>query len=144
MMNQEFSEDGVAFSVPEGWTVQREETEEGWAVTLQSPGTAFAMFSMDRTMPETEAVARTALEALWADYPALEARPAIDMLAGEMAIGHDVEFFSLDMASTCWTRSLYAGAGTLLVLCQCCDADEEDYESVLRAVCASLRVVDED
>src|SRR5262245_14296519 len=47
-MNGEFSEDGVAFTVPEGWKVQREETEEGWVVTLQSPGTAFAMFSMDR------------------------------------------------------------------------------------------------
>ena len=139
-MTAEFSEDGVSFSVPEGWSLQREETEQGWTVTLQSPGTAFALFSMDRSMPETSEVAQTALDALRGDYPALEAQPAIDMLAGEMAMGHDIEFFSMDMASTCWTRSLYAGAGTLLVLCQCCDADTEDYESVLRGVCASLRV----
>jgi hypothetical protein len=139
-MTADFSEDGICFSVPEGWALQREETAEGWTVTLQSPGTAFALFSLDHSMPETTEVARTALEALQGEYPALEARPAIDMLAGEMAVGHDIEFFSMDMASTCWTRSLYAGPGTLLVLCQFCDADEEDYESVLRGVCASLRV----
>jgi hypothetical protein len=143
-MSGEFSEDGVAFTVPEGWAVEREETTEGWAVTLQSPGAAFALFSLDRRMPEPAEMVAADLEALREDYPALDVRPAIDMLAGEMAVGHDAEFFCLDMPCTRWTRSLYAGAGTLLVLCQISDADEEDYESALRGVCASLRVVDED
>ena len=33
-----------------------------------------------------------------------------------MAVGHDINFFSLDLTNTCWTRSLYGDRGTLLVL----------------------------
>ncbi len=136
---KDFYEDGLSFSYPEDWKLERDSDAEGWTVTLQSPGTAFAMIRLDQEMPMTEDVASTALEALKDDYPALEARPAIDMLAGEMAIGHDVEFFSLDMATTCWTRSFYGAAGTVLVMCQVSDIDQETYEPALRGICASLR-----
>jgi hypothetical protein len=60
-----------------------------------------------------------------------------------MAIGHDIEFFSLDVPVTCWTRSFYGVAGTVLVLCQVADPDEADYESTLRAICASMRTEEE-
>jgi hypothetical protein len=139
-MAREFSADGVSFRCPDGWKMEREDAEEGWTVTLQSPGTAFALIRLDRNMPDTADVAQTTLEALRADYPDLEAETFVDMLAGEMATGHEVHFFSLDLSVTCWTRSLYAGAGTLLVLCQVSDMEEAEYEPLLRAVCASLRV----
>ena len=81
-----------------------------------------------------------ALDTLRADYPTLEAGPAIETLAGEMAVGHDIEFFSLDMVNTCRTRSFHGPAGTVFVMCQASGADqEEDYDSALRAVCASMR-----
>ena len=61
------------------------------------------------------------------------------ILAGSLSI----EFFSMDMVNTAWTRSFYGPAGTVLVLCQASGADEEDYEPVLRAVCASMRAEQE-
>ena len=63
----------------------------------------------------------------------------LDALHGEMAIGHDMEFFSLDMVNTCWTRSFYGVGGTVFLLCQTTGADAEDYEPALRGIGASMR-----
>jgi hypothetical protein len=137
-MSATFAADGLGFSYPEDWTLEREEEENGWTVTVQSPGTAFALVRLDLELTEPSEVVEATLKALRDDYPDLEAETAMDLLAGEMAIGYDIEFFSLDMTVTCWMRSLYAGAGTVLVMCQFSDAEQEVAEPVLRALCASL------
>jgi hypothetical protein len=142
-VTKQFRQDGVSFDYPANWTLERESAEDGWTVTVQSPGTAFAMIRLDPTLPPTEQVAQTALDALRADYEELEAEPCVEMLAGEMAIGHDINFFALDLSNTCWTRCIYAAAGTLLVLCQVSDLEQVEYEPVLRAICQSLQA-DED
>jgi hypothetical protein len=142
-MSKHFVEDGISVSFPESWRLEREESDEGWTVLLQSPGTAFVTITFDGSMPPAEDMAETALEAMRAEYPNLEAEPAIETLGGQMAIGHDMQFFSFDLTNTCWTRSLYGDAGTVLVLCQTSDLDLETYEPVLRAICASLRVAEE-
>jgi hypothetical protein len=85
-------------------------------------------------------MAQTALEALQEEYPDLESEPHVDMLAGQMAIGHDVRFFSLDLTNTCWIRSFYSDAGTVLVMCQSNDLDLEQTEPILRAICTSMRM----
>jgi hypothetical protein len=136
---KDFSEDGLSFSYPDDWKMEREPCAEGWTVSLQSPGTAFAVIRLERDMPDIEEVALTALEALKEDYPSLEAATSIDMLAGEMAKGHDVQFFCLDLLNTCWTRSFYGTAGTVLVMCQVSDIEQDAYEPALRGICASLR-----
>ena len=69
--------------------------------------------------------------------------PQVDTLAGQMAVGHDIQFFSLDLTNTCWTRSIDSAAGVVLVLCQTNDLELEQYEPVLRAICASLTVEEE-
>src|SRR5262249_23814908 len=89
-MTKLFNEDGVSFRYPADWTLEREDGEHGWTVSLQSPDTAFAVISCDEKMPETEEVAEAVLEALQADYPDLEAEPCVDTLAGRMAVGHDI------------------------------------------------------
>jgi hypothetical protein len=142
-MSKHFAEDGISLSFPESWSLEREESDEGWTVLLQSPGTAFLTVTFDSSMPPAEDMAETALEAMRAEYANLEAEPAIETLAGQMAIGHDMQFFSFDLTNTCWTRSLYADAGTILVLCQTSDLDLDAYEPVLRGICASLRVTEE-
>src|SRR5262245_36872215 len=55
-----FEEDGLSFQYPENWQLQREESANGWTVTLQSPDTAFFMVSFDADMPEAEQMAQTA------------------------------------------------------------------------------------
>jgi hypothetical protein len=138
-MTKEFNEDGLSFSYPDDWRIEREPNSDGWTVTLQSPGAAFALVRLDRTMPPVEDVVMTTLNALKEDYPNLEAQSGVDLLAGEMAIGHDIEFGSLDLNVTCWTRSFYGAAGTVLVLCQVSDVDQDTYEPELRAICASMQ-----
>jgi hypothetical protein len=142
-MSQQFQAEGISFRYPDNWRLEREDTEDGWTVLLQSPGTAFLTLTCDRIGPSTEEMAEATLEALRSDYPGLEASPKIDTLAGQMAIGHDIQFFSLDLTNTCWTRSLYSDAGTVLLLCQANDLELEEYEPVLRAICASLKVEEE-
>src|SRR5206468_693864 len=102
-------------------------------VLVQSPGTAFLTLSCDAEMPTTEDMADTALAALRDDYPGLESEGRVDTVAGQMAVGHDVNFMSLDLTNTCWTRSLYSDAGTLLILCQANDLELERYGPVLKA-----------
>jgi hypothetical protein len=142
-MSREYRSDGVSFRYPDNWRLEREESEDGWTVLLQSPGTAFLTLTCDHSGADKEEIAEAALDALRADYPALESNPRVDTLAGQMAVGHDIQFFSLDLPNTCWTRSIYSDAGAMLVLCQANDLELEEYEPALRAICASLKVEEE-
>ncbi len=139
-----FEDAGVRFRYPENWQLQREDTEDGWTVMLQSPETAFLLISMREDMPSVDEVAATALAALQEDYPELESEECVDSLAGQPAVGHDIRFFSLDLTNTAWTRSVYSERGTLLVLCQVNDLELEKNEPVLRAICASLEIDHDD
>ena len=142
-MAEQFEHDGIRFSYPENWRLEREDTDSGWTVLLQSPGTAFFLLSLDEGGPDSDAMARTALDALREDYPDLEADECVESLAGQPAVGHDIQFTSLDLTNTCWTRGFYCADGTVLVLCQLNDLELQTTGPVLRAICASLRVEDE-
>jgi hypothetical protein len=98
------------------------------------------MLTYDSTMPEVGQVAQTVLDALRADYPELEADDALESLAGQPAIGHDIQFFSLDLTNTCCTRAFYSETGTVLVMWQANDMELEYFEPILKAICASVRV----
>jgi hypothetical protein len=138
-----FDEAGIRFRYPENWKLEREDTEGGWTVSLQSPETAFVTIGLYQDGPDVEGVAETALAAMREDYPDLEAEDCVDSLAGRPAIGHDIRFFSLDLTNTCWIRSFYCSRGTIVVMCQVNDLELEKNEPVLRAICASLQVDDE-
>lgn len=139
-MASHFEREGVSFRYPESWRLECEEGAGGWTVSLQSPGTAFLTLTYDESMPEVEEMADAALSALREVYPDLEAEDRVEQLAGQIAVGHDISFLSLDLTNTCWTRSFYSDTGTLLLLCQSSDFEMEKYGPVLRAVGASLRV----
>jgi hypothetical protein len=139
-MTQHYQADGISFDYPDAWRLEREESADGWTVMLQSPGTAFMTLTYDQSGATIEEVADAALEALKADYPTLEIQPRVDTLAGQMAVGHDIQFFSLDLTNTCWTRCLYCADGILLVLCQTNDLELEQYEPLLLAICSTLKV----
>jgi hypothetical protein len=135
-----FDHQGIHFQYPENWRLEREDTETGWTVTVQSPNTAFFLLSYDADMPLTEQVLEATLTALRADYPDLEVYDRTERLAEQPAVGHDIQFTSLDLTNTCWTRSFYTDQGTVLVMCQATDLDLELAEPVLKAICASLQV----
>jgi hypothetical protein len=138
-----FEDGGIKFRYPENWKLEREDSDTGWTVSLQSPGTAFMMVCLREDMPTADQLAEAALDALREDYPELEVDDCVDSIAGQPAVGHDIRFFSLDLTNTCWTRSFYSNQGTVLLLCQTSDLELENNGPVLKAICASLEVEDE-
>jgi hypothetical protein len=139
-MSKQFHHAGVSFEYPDNWLLEPEDHDDGWGLSLYSPGTAFVTIRCHRSMPTIEELAETALAAMRAEYPDLEAEPRVESLAGQMALGHDMQFMSLDLTNIAWTRSLYTDAGTLLILGQTSDADPGGYEPVLRGILTSLRL----
>lgn len=139
----EFCDGGIRFRYPETWTLEREDNDAGWTVSVQSPGTAFLMVCLRQDTPATDEVADAALSALQDDYPELEYEPCIDSVAGQPAVGHVIRFFSLDLTNTCRTRSFYSSEGTVLVLWQVNDLELEQAEPVLKAICSSFEVESE-
>ena len=137
-----FHADGIGFQYPDNWQLTRENADTGWTVSVQSPETAFFILTFDEEMPDLDALAETVLEALRADYPDLEADDALESLAGQPALGHNIRFFSLDLTNTCCTRCFYSDAGTILLMWQMNDLESDVMEPVFRAICASLRVED--
>ena len=139
-MSQHYQADGVSFHYPENWQLDREECADGWTVLVQSPGTAFLTLTRDGSGASAEEIAAAALEVLQAEYPTLDARPQVESLAGQMAVGHDIHFFSLDLTNTCWTRAFDIDDGVVLVLCQSNDLELDEYGPILRAIGASLKI----
>jgi len=141
-MAAEFSDSGVSFRYPETWTLEREETESGWVVSVNGPGTAFVTVCLREDRPKVQDLSRAVLDTLREDYPELEADEKTERLAGRKAVGHDVRFFSLDLTNSCWTRSFTAPTGTVLVMCQTSDLELETMGPVMKAIRDSLRVTD--
>jgi len=136
---RELSRDGLTFRFPEAWKVVEEEAAEaGWTLTLQTPGDAFALIRLDRTLPEPGEMLEEALAGLRSEYRDIDVETALETIAGDVAVGHDVEFLSLDLPVSCWTRSFHGPAGTVLVYCQVSDADREEHEPALRNLTASM------
>jgi hypothetical protein len=136
----DFSESGVSFTYPESWQFEREETDDGWVVSVNGPGTAFVTVCLREDRPGVKRLTRAVLDTLREDYPELEAEEKVEQLAGRKAFGHDIQFFSLDLTNTCWTRSFASPPGTVLVICQTSDLELETMGPVMRGICASLRV----
>jgi hypothetical protein len=139
-MVAQFEERGLRFRYPASWKLEREETEEGWTVSIQSPDTAFILICVREDMPAVEDLAESAVDAFRQEYKDVEVEDCVDQIGGQPALGHEIHFFSFDLTNTCWTRSFYSGAGTVLVMCQANDMDLETHGPVMRAICASLEV----
>jgi len=142
-MSQIFDRSGVRFEFPHNWKLEFEEAHGGWTATVYSPDTAFFLISFHPDAEDAGALADTALEALRESYPDLESEAAMETLAGEPAIGHDVDFMTLDLANSCLIRSLAAPVGSLLLLSQWTDIEPAVHPQVLRAIRASLTVEDD-
>jgi hypothetical protein len=140
-MPAHFHANGIAFLYPENWSLEQVDHETGWTATVQSPDTAFLTVTFDADVTDNTRLADAALAALREEYPDLEAEPRVETIAGQPSVGHDVRFFSFDLTNTAWIRSFRSEQGSVLVLCQFNDLEEETNEPVLRAICASIEEV---
>jgi hypothetical protein len=145
-MIQSFERDGVRFQYPGNWTVEATDggpDEGGWTVSVQSPETAFLLVSLRPDADDPAQLADQTLEALRADYQELDSENVVETLGGVVAIGHDIDFLTVDTPITCRTRCLETPAGPLLLLAQTSEYDRPRNDPVLRAICASLTVDEE-
>lgn len=138
-----FERAGIRFRYPENWTATSDETDEGWTVSVQSPETAFLLVSLRPDADNPAELADMALDTLRGDYQEVDVEGAADTLAGQPAVGHNIEFMTLDTPVTCWTRCLEGPSGVVLVMCQTSEFDRRRNEPVLKAICASFEF-DED
>ena len=137
-----FEAGNVRFLYPENWQLERDESVEGWSVAVQSPGTAFMFVSVYPERPPVKRVLDTTISALREDYPDLEAEDAVEQIAYHRAVGHDIQFFSMDLTNTCWVRSFRTPQVTVLILCQTSDLELDFVEPVFRAIRASFEMVE--
>jgi hypothetical protein len=143
-MGREFAQFGIRIQYPEKWTVETEDTEDGWSVSIISPDTAFLMISSYSNDFAPEELADMALAAMRESYAELEAESVVETLAGLPAIGHDVEFVALDLFNTCWIRALAGLEGNLLLMSQCTDQELDGNGETMRSISASLQFQDDD
>lgn len=142
-MTETFDDLGIRFEYPAEWEL--EVTEDGaiTTVSIQSPsGPAFALVTIDESCPAPIEVIEAALEAMREEYPGLDSTPAREMIDGHPAIGHDVEFFSLDMTSGCIIRCFRTERRTVLVFGQWSDIEDEATCAALAAMRKSLEETD--
>ena len=141
-MAARFERNGVSFQYPENWQVLPERYQSGWAVTVQSPGTAFLTVTCDDSKAGMGELADAALRILSEEYKQSDVEPFSGTIAGLPAIGHDVDFFSFDLTNSCLIRTVAIGQGVLLLVGQASDV-EENFFRVLQAIVASIEI-DED
>ena len=137
-----FERDGIRFQYPDNWSIDSQELDDGWSVTVQSPGTAFMTLSYHPGERDCAVVTDSALEALREEYPLVEADPAVETIAGQPAVGYDVRFYSLDLTNSAFIRGFACEDGCVLILSQLNDLEDDRLGPVLRAVSASVEVED--
>ena len=142
-----FDDLGIRFEYPMGWEMDVSEDGGRATVAVQAPsGLAFALVTLDADRPAPAALADEALGAMKEEYPTLEAMPALETIDGQKAIGHDLEFISLDVPNFCAIRAYRTPRRTVLLFGQWSELDaddeEEDAEAFLLALRRSLEETD--
>ncbi len=134
---------GVRFQYPEDWEVEVTDEGDVTTVALHAPdGLAFALVTVDESRPTPATVADEVLEAMREEYPTLEASPALESIGGHPAVGHDVEFISLDMTNTCAIRCFRTPRRTVLVFGQWSDVEDSETSAQIATVRHSFEEVE--
>jgi hypothetical protein len=138
-----YDDHGIRFEYPSDWSAEEADDGTVTTVSVQSPsGLAFALVSIDDSRPDPSEIADQALGAMRDEYPGLDVSPALETLGSHHAVGHDIEFISLDLTNTCTIRCFRTPRRTVMVFGQWSDSEGENAELVLRAVRHSLEETD--
>ena len=139
-----FQRDGLRFEYPPNWLIEVAEDDVAWNVQVKSPQTAFFLLSIRPDIADSGELANLTLEAMRTEYKDLDFFEVFESMAGQPAIGHDIDFIAVDITSFTMTRCLNGPTGSVLCLAQTTDYDREYHEPMLRAILASLTIVDEE
>ena len=139
-MSNSYQNAAFQFLYPEDWTLDESRTEDGLTISLQSPYSMFVFINCYEEAVDAQDVADQALDTMVQEYTELDSEPVHETIGDVPAVGHDVNFFSLDLTNTCWIRAFSVGGQTVLIFAQTNDLDLEQGELAFRAICASLKL----
>jgi hypothetical protein len=144
-MNNIYQNAAFEFLYPDNWRLDESRTEDGLTISLQSPYSMFVFVNcyekpLDEKPLDAQDVADQALETMVQEYTELDSEPVSETIGDIPAVGHDVNFFSLDLTNTCWIRAFSAGDHTVLIFAQTNDLDLDQGEMAFRGICASLKL----
>jgi hypothetical protein len=143
-MTETYEDKGIRFEYPPDWELEVTDDGPVTTVSIQAPGgLAFALVAVDASRPAPAQVADEALAAMRDEYPGLESVPTQEIIGGHRAVGHDIEFISLDMPNTCAIRCFRSRRRTVLVFGQWSDLDDERPEIQIDTVRRSLAETDD-
>jgi hypothetical protein len=129
----------VSFAYPENWKLEEESgDDDALQVTISSPNTAFWTLAVYPDLHDPEGLAAQALEALREEYPDLETSAAFESVGEFELVGHDVDFFYLDLANVVKVRVCHRGESTLLLFSQSESSEAATAEPVFQAITTSL------
>jgi hypothetical protein len=139
-----FDDFNIRFEYPLDWELDVGEDGGGrLTVNLQAPnGLDFAFVQIDDDQAEPGELADEALEAMRAEYPALDAIPARETIAGREAVGYDIDFFSLDVPNMCGIRSFRTSKRTILIFVQWSELLEDAAGEAFRILRRSIEETD--
>jgi len=124
---------------PDNWEIdQRGAADEGYSVSVNSPGGAFwslLVYPPDEDLGERT---RDVVEALKKEYPEMDVEPVHEPLAGHDLVGYDLNFFYFDLTNTAWVRGVHTLRANYVILCQAEDHEFDEFEPVFRAITISL------
>ena len=139
-----FTRSGIAFQYPGSWKLESEDDSDAWTVSVVSPGTAFLMASLRPGPVSPTQVTDEVLGVMKAEYKELDAEPVVESLGGLPAVGHNIDFLTLDTSIAAWLRCVSTAEGNLVILGQVSELDRLDYETVLKAMLQSVTIADEE
>jgi hypothetical protein len=139
-----YEDHGVRFAYPSDWTVDVTDEGDVTTVDLQHPeGVAFVLVRVDESCSDPEETADLALEAMREEYPELDASPVMEALGEHVVTGHDVEFFSLDVANAATIRCFRSPRRTVLVFGQWSDLIGDETAELVQGVFKSLEELED-
>jgi hypothetical protein len=97
----------------------------------------------DEECPDPAALADEALAAMREEYADLDAVPVLETLGEHVATGHDVDFFSLDIANGARIRCFRTPRRTVLIFGQWSDLGEENLSDQVRDVFRTIEEFEE-
>ncbi|WP_437194325.1 hypothetical protein [Planctomicrobium sp. SH527] len=129
---------GVTFGYPGHWELTEEPRDDAITVSVGDSG-AFWSITVLRSRPRAERVLEEAIQAFKDEYEDVDEYPVEAAMAGESAIGRNIEFVALELVNCVFMRTLEIGGRTFFVMAQVTDHEREQFEPIFDAITASVQ-----
>jgi len=141
---EKYDDHGVQFSYPGHWELSEQESENEVSVSVTSAETSFWALTLFFDGPDPEYVIKSALETFRDEYDEFDVYETKSKLSGHECVSRDLEFVCLELINSVFLRAFRADKFTAFVMYQGTDQELEQTRTIMDAICASLKCVEED